>query len=80
MHHEVRSILERAAKEAGQVPAPMVSGAGHDAQVLAARCRVGMLFAPSIGGRSHCPEEATDPAQLVLGTRVLARALELLAY
>lgn len=80
MHHEVRAVLERAAKEAGQAPAAMVSGAGHDAQVLAARCRVGMLFVPSIGGRSHCPEEATDPAQLVLGTRVLARALELLAY
>jgi acetylornithine deacetylase/succinyl-diaminopimelate desuccinylase-like protein len=39
-----------------------------------------MLFVPSIGGRSHCPEEATDPAHLALGTRVLARALELLAY
>jgi acetylornithine deacetylase/succinyl-diaminopimelate desuccinylase-like protein len=39
-----------------------------------------MLFVPSIGGRSHCPEEATDPAQLALGTQVLARALELLAY
>ena len=52
----------------------------RDAQVLAARCPGGMLFVPSIGGRSHCPEEATDPVHLALGTRVLARALELLAY
>jgi allantoate deiminase len=58
----------------------MVSGAGHDAQILAARCKVGMLFVPSIGGRSHCPEEATKPEHLALGTTVLARALELLAY
>ncbi len=58
----------------------MVSGAGHDAQVLAARCKVGMLFVPSIGGRSHCPEEATSPEHLELGTQVLAKALELLAY
>jgi acetylornithine deacetylase/succinyl-diaminopimelate desuccinylase-like protein len=39
-----------------------------------------MLFVPSIGGRSHCPEEATKPEQVKLGTEVLARALELLAY
>ena len=57
-----------------------MSGAGHDAQILAARCKVGMLFVPSIGGRSHCPEEATKPEHLELGTNVLARGLELLAY
>ena len=80
MHAEVRALLARAAKECGVQAAEMVSGAGHDAQILAARCRVGMLFVPSIGGRSHCPEEATDPDHLVLGTEVLARALHLLAY
>ena len=80
MDGAVRQVLERAATEAGIVPAGLVSGAGHDAQVLAARCAVGMLFVPSIGGRSHCPEETTDPAHVALGTRVLARALELLAY
>jgi allantoate deiminase len=80
MDSGVRKVLEQAATEAGITPAALVSGAGHDAQVLAARCSVGMLFVPSIGGRSHCPEEATDPVHLALGTRVLARALELLAY
>ena len=76
----VRDVLARAAADAGVTPVTLVSGAGHDAQVLATRCRVGMLFVPSIGGRSHCPEEATDPAHLALGTDVLARALRLLAY
>ena len=80
MDATVRQVLERAATETGVTPKALVSGAGHDAQVLAARCQVGMLFVPSIGGRSHCPEEATDPKHLALGTRVLARALELLAY
>lgn len=80
MHREVRALLARAAQESGVDATEMVSGAGHDAQILAARCRVGMLFVPSIGGRSHCPEEATDPAHLALGTTVLARALELMAY
>ena len=72
----MRKVLDQVAAEvAGRTAAPMVSGAGHDAQVLAARCQVGMLFVPSIGGRSHCPEEATDPAHLTLGTRALALAL-----
>ncbi|HEV2672012.1 MAG TPA: Zn-dependent hydrolase [Gemmatimonadales bacterium] len=80
MHPEVRELLTRAALDCGIETPEMVSGAGHDAQILAARCKVGMLFVPSIGGRSHCPEEATSPRHVELGTRVLARALELLAY
>jgi len=58
----------------------LASGAGHDAQVLAVKCKVGMLFVPSIGGRSHCPEEHTSPEHLELGTKVLTKALELLAF
>ncbi len=80
MHPEVRALLARAAQDCGVQATEMVSGAGHDAQILAARCKVGMLFVPSIGGRSHCPEEATNPEHLRLGTEVLARSLELLAY
>jgi len=80
MHPEVRALLARAAQECGVQAPEMVSGAGHDAQILAARCKVGMLFVPSIGGRSHCPEEATSPEHLLLGTTVLTKALELLAY
>jgi len=80
MHAEVRALLARAAKDCGVQATDMVSGAGHDAQILAARCKVGMLFVPSIGGRSHCPEEATSPEHLLLGTKVLTKSLELLAY
>jgi len=80
MHPDVRALLTRAATDSGVQATELVSGAGHDAQILAARCKVGMLFVPSIGGRSHCPEEATKPEHLELGTRVLARALERMAY
>ncbi len=80
MHPDVRALLARAAQERGVQATEMVSGAGHDAQILASRCKVGMLFVPSIGGRSHCPEEATSPEHLEIGTRVLAKALELMAY
>jgi allantoate deiminase len=80
MDREVRALLTRAALDCGVEAPEMVSGAGHDAQILGRKCRVGMLFVPSIGGRSHCPEEATSPRHLELGTRVLMRAIELLAY
>jgi allantoate deiminase len=80
MHADVRALLLRAAQECGVNATEMVSGAGHDAQILAARCKVGMLFVPSIGGRSHCPEEATQPDQLELGATVLRQALQIIAY
>lgn len=80
MHPDVRAVLARAAKDSSVQATELVSGAGHDAQILAARCKVGMLLVPSIGGRSHCPEESTSPEHLALGTGVLTRALELLAY
>jgi acetylornithine deacetylase/succinyl-diaminopimelate desuccinylase-like protein len=34
-----------------------------------------MIFVPSIGGRSHCPEEDTAPEHLALGCIALARAI-----
>ena len=76
----VAEVLRRASDAAGIEPREMASGAGHDAQVLAAAANTGMLFVPSIGGRSHCPEEATAALDVVLGTRVLATALRDLAY
>ena len=80
MHLEVKSVLARAARESGVQATELVSGAGHDAQILAARCKVGMLFVPSLGGRSHCPEESTRPEHLELGTNVLRQALQIIAY
>jgi len=80
MHADVRALLKGAARDLGLETGEMVSGAGHDAQVLAARCKVGMLFVPSIGGRSHCPEEATRAEHVELGTTVLMRALQKIAY
>jgi acetylornithine deacetylase/succinyl-diaminopimelate desuccinylase-like protein len=39
-----------------------------------------MIFVPSRGGRSHCPEEYTSPDQMLVGVRVLAETLRRLAY
>ena len=80
LNARVADVLRRACAVAGVEPRDLASGAGHDAQVLSAAAQTGMLFVPSIGGRSHCPEEATAAEDVVLGTRALATALRELAY
>lgn len=49
----------------------MHSCAGHDAQFLKYMCPTGMIFIPSINGRSHCPEEKTSFDDIINGTTVL---------
>ncbi|MFC8501211.1 hydantoinase/carbamoylase family amidase [Pedococcus sp. NPDC057267] len=51
------------------------SGATHDAVHLARKCPTAMVFVPSVGGRSHCPEESTATDDLVNGVDVLRETL-----
>lgn len=50
------------------------SGALHDATNVSRLMPVAMLFAPSIGGRSHCFEEDTAESDLVSAVQILAKA------
>ncbi len=75
----LQDVLEEAARAEGAAVRRMPSGAGHDAMVLAKHVPAGMVFVPSRGGLSHCPEEFTSPEQCDLGARVLARAVRALA-
>ena len=49
----------------------MDSGAVHDACMIASHARTGMIFVPSIGGRSHVPQEDTRKEDLLLGAQFL---------
>lgn len=51
------------------------SGAGHDANQLSSIAPVGMIFIPSIGGKSHCPEEETDYHDVAKGVQALGHAV-----
>ncbi|GAA0991674.1 M20 family metallo-hydrolase [Subtercola frigoramans] len=53
----------------------MPSGAGHDAAHIATVTPTGMIFVPSRGGRSHCPEEFTELADIGIGVHALAATL-----
>lgn len=80
LNDRIADVLRRASRAAGLEPRDVVSVAGHDAQLLAPVAHTGVLFVPSIGGRSHRPDEATAAEDVVLGTRVLATALHELAF
>jgi allantoate deiminase len=73
-------ILEDAAREQGIPFMTMTSGAVHDAQQMATKCKAAMIFVRSKDGRSHTPEEFSSVADCTVGTEVLAAALYSLAY
>ena len=51
------------------------SGAGHDAQIFGAKLPAAMLFVPSAGGRSHCPEEKSEAQDLAKAVLVAYDAI-----
>jgi N-carbamoyl-L-amino-acid hydrolase len=75
MAEHLTQAIAAAAREYGEEPVFMPSGAGHDAMVLGGFMPAGMLFVPSIGGRSHDIAEDTSEADIVFGCEVLAAAV-----
>jgi N-carbamoyl-L-amino-acid hydrolase len=68
---EVRSAMSDAIAGLGLGFMLLPSGAGHDTVQMARLGPAGMLFVPSAGGRSHCPEEWTAPEHLEAGVSAL---------
>jgi N-carbamoyl-L-amino-acid hydrolase len=71
---EVVGAIERAAHRVGARARRIRSGAGHDAQYMAAIGPAGMVFVPSRAGRSHCEEEFTATEDIVDGANTLLLA------
>ncbi len=79
MNPELAAFIEAAAHKRQAPAIRMPSGAGHDAMVLTKYVPTGMLFIPSIGGRSHDVAEDTDEADISLGIDVMADTAQSLA-
>lgn len=71
----VRTVIADSAHALGLSTQGMPSGAGHDAQAVAALGPMGMIFIPSVGGISHSPKEYSTPHDIVNGANVLAGAV-----
>ncbi len=63
--------MDAAIAVAGQPVRRLVSGAGHDAMVMAALCPTAMLFIRCGGGISHNPAETVDPADVEIALKVM---------
>jgi len=76
----VQDVIAAAAERLGQPYVRAMSGAGHDAQEIAATCPAAMIFvAGEYGGISHTPREYSRPDAFGNGADVLANAVRSLA-
>jgi hydantoinase/carbamoylase family amidase len=73
------AAVESAAEVTGGSSKRIASGANHDAGNMAALCPTGMIFVPSVDGRSHTPDEYTAPEDCQNGALTLAVAAQSLA-
>ena len=74
MSPRAQAALSAAADSLALSHIALPSGAGHDAQSLAALTDCGMIFVPSRDGLSHSPHEFTAWDDCVNGANVLLRA------
>ena len=71
----VQSLIAEAAGGLSLRQQALPSGAGHDAQSMAALAPMGMIFVPSVGGVSHSPRELTSWTDCARGADVLVHAV-----
>lgn len=72
-------LLAAEADALGYPHLALPSGAGHDAQILAAKAPAAMIFIPSPDGVSHAPEESVRWDDLEKGANLLLAAMIKLA-
>ncbi len=74
-HPDVISAITESVQELDHTCRSMISGAVHDALILARYCPTGMIFVPSKDGLSHNPTEYTSADELEAGANVLLRTV-----
>jgi N-carbamoyl-L-amino-acid hydrolase len=67
----VVGAIEKSANDLNYTNKRMMSGAGHDAQLMAGVCPAAMIFIPSKNGISHNVEEYSKDEDVVAGSNVL---------
>ena len=76
MDEEIKGHFETSCIERQYDYMHLPSGAGHDAQIFGAQLPAAMLFVPSAGGRSHCPEEKSEAKDFAKAVLVAYDALQ----
>jgi N-carbamoyl-L-amino-acid hydrolase len=69
------NAIEKSCHDLGYSSRRMVSGAGHDAQLLSSKYPSAMIFIPSRDGVSHAVDEFSSEEQIEKGANVLLKTL-----
>lgn len=75
----MRDLVTTVAASQGLQTLRLPSGAGHDAQNVARLAPTGMIFVPSVQGRSHSPAELSTWEDIEAGANVLLGIVHALA-
>ncbi|WP_019992138.1 Zn-dependent hydrolase [Natronorubrum tibetense] len=82
-HTEFSSVVRESALEAANVlnipHQQMIGGAGHDASYLNEITDAGMLFVPSVDGKTHNEAEYTEWSDVIGGAKVFTETMRRLA-
>lgn len=78
MDKQIRNVLKDAITSMGETCLELPSMAGHDAVHMASVTKAGMLFVPSIDGKSHCPDEKTNMDDIEKAGNVLLQTVLIL--
>jgi len=76
---EVVKLIEEVSQDLGIKAKRMNSGGGHDAQVIAKKAKIAMIFVPSVNGISHAPMEWTNWEDIEKGIDVMTEVLKRLS-
>ena len=71
MNKENVEKMERICNKLGYSYMILNDGSGHDAMMMTEFTDTNMLYVPSVGGLTHCPEEWTDYEDIKKGADVL---------
>ncbi|HLR79635.1 MAG TPA: M20 family metallo-hydrolase [Bacillota bacterium] len=69
------NLIEYISEKLGYSFKRMTSGAGHDAKYISRVAPTGMIFIPSVGGRSHIESELTLDRDIEKGAHVLLHSV-----
>jgi len=75
MSSQMIEAIRESCDAQGRTSMPLISYAGHDAQILNGITPTAMIFVPSRDGISHNPREYTDWNCVVAGTNIMLQTL-----
>ncbi|MEM9951826.1 MAG: Zn-dependent hydrolase [Chloroflexota bacterium] len=75
MNQQMQAVIRQVCDEKGCSNMPIISYAGHDAQIMSAVYPCAMIFVPSQEGVSHSPKEFTTWQDIEAGANVMLHTI-----